>query len=208
MTDARADGTKPRLQVIIGSTRPGRAGAAVGRWFAARAVDHDAFDVQLVDLAEVDLPLLDEPHHPRLGRYEHDHTRRWSELISQGSAYVFVVPEYNHGYNAATKNALDYLCHEWRRKPVGFVGYGARAGGVRAVQLLKQVVGALGMIASTESVAVAQIRERIDQDTGAFVPDPGVDAAAAALLTDLREWTADLAMLPERTPTPARRRRR
>jgi NAD(P)H-dependent FMN reductase len=205
MTDI---GSKPRLQVIIGSTRPGRAGAAVGQWFAERARDHGAFEVELIDLAEVNLPLLDEPRPPRLGRYEHEHTRRWSELISQGNAYVFVVPEYNHGYNAATKNALDYLSNEWRRKPVGFVGYGARAGGVRAVQMLQHVVAALGMIASTESVAIAQIRQRIDEASGAFVSDPGIDAAAGALLTELRDWTADLAALPERAPVAARARAR
>jgi NAD(P)H-dependent FMN reductase len=208
MADLNHTGSRPKLQVIIGSTRPGRAGAAVGQWFAERADDYGAFDVELIDLAEVNLPLLDEPRPPRLGRYEHEHTRRWSELISQGNAYVFVVPEYNHGYNAATKNALDYLCNEWRRKPVGFVGYGARAGGVRAVQMLQHVVSALGMIASTESVAIAQIRQRIDEVTGAFVSDPGTDAAAGALLTELRDWTADLATLPERAPVPVRRARR
>jgi len=208
MTIADHAGSKPRLQVIIGSTRPGRAGPVVARWFAERAADHGAFEVQLVDLAEVDLPLLDEPHPPRLGRYEHEHTRRWSELISQGNAYVFVVPEYNHGYNAATKNALDYLCNEWRRKPVGFVGYGARAGGARAVQMLQHVVVALGMIATTESVVIPQIRRKIAEGTGTFVSDPQVEAAVEALLDELRDWTTDLAALPKRASGSPRRKRR
>lgn len=208
MTLVESSARAPRLQVIIGSTRPGRAGAAVAQWFAGRAIEQGGFDVQLVDLAEVNLPLLDEPRPPRLGRYEHEHTRRWSELISQGDAYVFVVPEYNHGYGAATKNALDYLCAEWRRKPVGFVSYGARAGGVRAVQMLLQVVGSLGMIAATESVAIPQIRSRIVEATGAFLADPQVDAAAQALLGELHGWTADLALLPMREPAPPTRARR
>jgi len=78
------------------------------------AVQHAGFDVTLVDLAEVGLPLLDEPRPPQRGQYEHEHTRRWSEIVRAADAYVLVVPEYNHSYNAATKNALDYLAKEWR----------------------------------------------------------------------------------------------
>jgi len=195
----------PKLQVIIGSTRPGRAGAAVGQWFFELASKHDRFEVELLDLAEINLPLLDEPHHPRLGRYEHEHTRRWSELISAGKAYVFVVPEYNHGYNAATKNALDYLCNEWRGKPVGFVSYGARAGGVRSVQMLIQVVSSLGMLPTTGSVSIPQIRHRLSADGGAFVPDTGNEDAAEALLAELHRWVTNLVGLPEPAASPRRR---
>ncbi len=85
----------PLLQVIVASTRPGRVGRTVAEWFAAEAEGHAGFDVELVDLAEVDLPLFDEPKHPRLQQYEHDHTRRWSDTISRGDAFAFVMPEYN-----------------------------------------------------------------------------------------------------------------
>src|SRR5271167_1407231 len=95
----------PKLQVIIASTRPSRVGPKVADWFYAEAVEHTGFDVELVDLAAVNLPLLDEPHHPRLRRYEHQHTRDWSASIERGDAFAFVMPEYNHSFNAALKNA-------------------------------------------------------------------------------------------------------
>jgi NAD(P)H-dependent FMN reductase len=181
---------KPHLQIIIGSTRPGRAGGAVGSWFHDIAVKHDAFTVELVDLATVDLPLLDEPQHPRLGRYVHDHTKRWSETISAGDAFVFVVPEYNRGYNAATKNALDYLCREWQRKPVGFVGYGAAAGGARSVQGLIPVVAVLGMIPAARSVNIPLVNRLITE--GEFMSNPRLDDSAGEMLDELSSWAADL----------------
>lgn len=182
---------KPHLQIIIGSTRPGRAGAAVGSWFHDLAVKHDAFSVELVDLATVDLPLLNEPHPPRLGRYVHDHTKQWSATISAGNAFVFVVPEYNRGYNAATKNALDYLSKEWRRKPVGFVGYGGVAAGARSIQGLVPVVSALGMVPMARSVNIPTIGRMIDAD-GDFTPNPRLDQGAEELLDELSGWAVDL----------------
>lgn len=130
----------PVLQIIIGSTRPVRSGEPVAQWFADLARADGRFEVELVDLKEVGLPLLDEPNHPRLQQYTQPHTHRWSEIVSRADAYVFVHPEYNHGYNAALKNALDYLFLEWQGKPASFVSYGGVSGGLRAVQMLKQVV--------------------------------------------------------------------
>jgi NAD(P)H-dependent FMN reductase len=104
--------TKPALEIVIASTRPGR----------------------------VDLPLFDEPHHPMLHTYVHQHTKDWSATVERAVAFVFVMPEYNYGFNAALKNAIDYLPVEWQYKPVGFVSYGGLAGGTRAVQMIKQVI--------------------------------------------------------------------
>lgn len=183
--------TKPRLQVIIGSTRPGRAGKPVADWFHEHAVKHAGFAVELIDLAEVNLPLLDEPEHPRFGRYVNEHTKAWSRRIGAGDAYVFVVPEYNHGYNAAMKNAIDYLNHEWRDKPVGFVSYGGIAAGTRAVEMLIQVVSVLGMIPLPVQVNIPLIAERVTAD-GRFTPNQILDDSAAALLDHLATWTARL----------------
>jgi NAD(P)H-dependent FMN reductase len=179
------------LKVIIGSTRPGRAGAAVGEWFHERATKHGKFDADLVDLATLDLPLLDEPEHPRRGRYVHEHTKRWSRIIAAGDAYVFVVPEYNRGYNAATKNALDYLYNEWRNKPVGFVSYGGIAAGTRSVQMLIQVVTALGMIPAMTSVNIPLIQRMMTPDA-AFTPNRILEESSAAMLDELARWAADL----------------
>src|SRR5690349_6362247 len=122
----------PLLQVIVASTRPGCVGLPVAAWFAAATVEHGAFDVELVDLAEHDLPLMDEPNHPRLKKYTKAHTLRWSETVDRADAFVIVLPEFNHCFNAAIKNAIDFLHQEWADKPVAFVSYGGISGGLRA----------------------------------------------------------------------------
>jgi NAD(P)H-dependent FMN reductase len=181
----------PHLQIIVGSTRPGRRGYAIATWFHDLAVKHAGFGVELVDLAEVGLPLLDEPRPPQRGQYEHEHTRRWSETVRAADAYVFVVPEYNHSYNAATKNALDYLSKEWAGKPVAFVGYGGVAAGARAVQAMLPVVAALAMVPLSRSVNIPFIRQAVTAG-GVFEPAPGLDEDATGTLDALLRLTAVL----------------
>jgi NAD(P)H-dependent FMN reductase len=181
----------PNLTIIIGSTRPGRAGAAIAQWFAARAKDHGGFDVTVVDLAEVGLPLLDEPNHPRLRQYTQQHTKDWSAVIDAADAFVFVTPEYNHGYSAALKNAIDYLHHEWQHKPVGFVSYGGVAAGTRAVQQLKQVVTTLRMLPVYDSVNIPFHAQLRDSD-GVLRPNEAMDKAADTMLDELVRTEAAL----------------
>src|SRR5262249_42315594 len=102
----------PRLMIVIASTRPGRVGLPVAEWFTAVAEEHSSFDIDVADLAEINLPFMDEPKHPRLREYQHDHTRAWSSRVDRADAFVFVHPEYNFGMTAPLKNALDYLHHE------------------------------------------------------------------------------------------------
>jgi NAD(P)H-dependent FMN reductase len=175
------------LQVIVASTRPGRVGRTVAEWFATEAEGHGDFDVELVDLAEVDLPLFDEPKHPRLQEYEHDHTRRWSETISRGDAFAFVMPEYNFGYNAALKNAIDFLWNEWNDKPVALVGYGGVSGGLRAMTVLKPVLTAVRLQYVAE-VPIPFVHERV-QDGEVEANDPmrkGAEGALDALARAIR----------------------
>jgi NAD(P)H-dependent FMN reductase len=174
----------PRLTVIIGSTRPGRVGAAIGQWFAARAREHGGFDVEVADLAAIDLPMMDEPNHPRLRQYVHRHTRDWSALIDRADAVIFVTPEYNHGYPAALKNAIDFLYHEWAVKPVGFVSYGGVAAGARSVQQLKAVVTAVGMVPVIDTVAIPFVRQFLD-DEGRLAANRTMDQAAETMLEEI-----------------------
>lgn len=174
----------PNLHVIIASTRPGRVGPKVADWFYAQAVDHGGFDVELIDLAAVNLPLLDEPNHPRLRRYEHQHTRDWSATVDRADAFAFVMPEYNHSSNAALKNAIDYLHAEWQHKPVAFASYGGVAAGTRAVQAIKPVVVALKMIPINEAVSIPFIANFIGED-GVLEPNDVMNQAAGAVLDDL-----------------------
>ena len=184
----------PKLTVVIASTRPGRVGLPVGQWFTARAEAHGGFEVQVADLAELALPLLDEPNHPRLRRYTKPHTRAWSQLVEGSDAFVFVTPEYNHGYPAALKNAIDYLHEEWRYKPVGFVSYGAVSGGTRAVQQLKQVVATLNMMPLFEAVSIPFVAQFID-DEGVFRPNEVLEQAADDMLDELLRVQAALRVL-------------
>ncbi|HSX35613.1 MAG TPA: NAD(P)H-dependent oxidoreductase [Patescibacteria group bacterium] len=135
---------KPKVIIIVGSTRPGRIGRAVADWFYAQTMSQADLEFELVDLADWNLPFLDEPVPPKASMYQHDHTKRWSAKIASAAGYILVTPEYNHGYPAALKNALDFLYHEWANKPVGFVSYGW-GGGQMAVAQLTQVVTELRM---------------------------------------------------------------
>jgi NAD(P)H-dependent FMN reductase len=167
--------SRPLLEVIVGSTRPGRVGLPVARWFVDLARAHGGFEVALVDLAEVDLPLVD-----------------------RADAFVLVTQEYNHSYGAALKNALDYLHREWAYKPVGFVSYGGVAAGTRAVQALKPVLAALRMTPVPDAVAIPFVERWIDQD-GVFRPEEGLVASAKPMLDELLRLTRQLA--PLRAPS-------
>jgi len=195
------------LLVVIASTRPERVGLPVGQWIAGMASDHPEFTVTVADLKELDLPLMDEPNHPRLRQYTHDHTRRWSELVDAQDAFIFVMPEYNYAMTAPLKNAIDYLSQEWGYKPVGIVSYGGVSGGLRAAQQLKQVVTTLKMMPLFEAVVLPWVSKSID-DEGAFVPADGAVDAAEAMLTALWRWAVALEPLrtgeiPARPPVSA-----
>jgi NAD(P)H-dependent FMN reductase len=185
------------LQVIISSTREGRLGGAVGAWFHECANRHAKFDVELVDLAIVNLPLLDEPHHPRFRKYEHAYTKAWSALVDRADAYVIVTPEYDYGAPASLVNALQYLLHEWAYKPVGFASYGGVSGGTRGVQMTKQLVTALKMMPMAEAVAIPFFAQHIDKASGIFSPGEAQEKAAAVMLDELLKWT--IALKPMRT---------
>jgi NAD(P)H-dependent FMN reductase len=180
--------TNPVLRIVIGSTRPGRVGPAVGNWITQRAVEHGGFDVRVTDLAELNLPLLDEAEHPRLQKYTNQHTLDWSALVGSSEAFVFVIPEYNHSFNAATKNALDYLNAEWANKAVALVSYGGVAAGTRAVQALKPVLISLKMLPVNEGVNIPFVREHIDAE-GRFKPTEIEEASARIMFDELARVT-------------------
>ncbi|HEX5579989.1 MAG TPA: NAD(P)H-dependent oxidoreductase [Gemmatimonadaceae bacterium] len=184
----------PKLQVIVASTRHGRQGPSVGAWFLDRARAHGKFDVELVDLAEMDLPLMDEPAHPRLAQYEHAHTKRWSETVSRADAFVVVTPEYDHVPPASLVNALQYLVREWAYKPVGFVSYGGVSAGTRGVQVTKMITLALRMVPVVEAVSIPFFTKHVD-DEGNFDPGEVQGKAATAMLDELLKLANALAPL-------------
>lgn len=188
-----------KLLIVIASTRPGRVGLPVGEWFTAQAEAHGAFDVEVVDLKELGLPFMDEPKHPRFKQYEHQHTKDWSATVERADAFVFVTPEYNHGYTAPLKNALDYLNQEWEHKPAGIVSYGGVAAGTRAAQQLKQVLIVLGMVPVPSAVMIPFVANHLS--SGTFESTELIDASATTLLDDLH--FVQEAYAPRRAKAPS-----
>ncbi|MGH3500663.1 MAG: NADPH-dependent FMN reductase [Nocardioidaceae bacterium] len=190
----------PNLQVVAASTRPRRVALPLASWIRDVAITHDGFDVELVDLAQVGLPFLDEPHHPRLRQYVHQHTHQWSAKVDSADAFVFVTPEYNYGMPAVLKNAIDFLHAEWAYKPVGFVSYGGVSAGTRSVQMTKQVVTTLKMSPVTEAVSIPFVQQFLDHNDD-LQANEIMQGSAKAMLDELAQVEA--ALRPLRRPVDA-----
>lgn len=180
-----------KLHIIITSTRPGRVGPIFGQWFHEQAVAHGTFEASLVDLASFDLPVLDEPHHPRMQKYEHAHTKAWAASVAAADAFVFVTPEYNYGTTPALVNALSYLAHEWAYKPAGFVSYGGISGGLRGVQSIKPILTTLKIMPIPEAVPVPMAGERITAEK-TFDANDLHRQGARIMLDELARWAGAL----------------
>lgn len=179
-----------KLTVILASVRDGRGGEAVARWFVTRATEHAKFDVALADLKELNLPILDEPHHPRLKKYVHDSTKRWSEIVGGSDAFVFVSAEYNYSTPPALVNALDTVYHEWSYKPVGFVTYGGISGGLRAMQMTRTMVTGFKMMPMVEAVNIPFFTQLVEN--GVFKSNETHDKAVPVMLDELLRWAEAL----------------
>jgi NAD(P)H-dependent FMN reductase len=180
---------------MIASVREGRVGRFVADWFIDRARAHGHFEIDVIDLKEVNLPVFAERNHPRLRQYESDHQKAWSTRVASLDAFVFVMPEYNYSTAPALLNALDYLLFEWNYKPVGLVSYGGLSGGLRAAQMVKQTVSAMKMVPIVEAVAIPFVTQFIDREAGVFKATDVHNNSATALLNELGRWTAALASL-------------
>jgi len=183
------------LQVITASTRPSRQGPAVAQWAIAQARAHGKFNVEPVDLAELNLPVFDEPLHPSMGKYEHEHTRAWSAIVDRADAFLIVTPEYNFSTPPSLLNALTFLVREWEKKAAGFVSYGGVSAGTRGVEMTKQVLTTLGVMPITAAVSIPLFTQYLDKSTGAFDPGEVQVKAANAMLDELLKWATALATL-------------
>lgn len=178
----------PTLSVVISSTREQRGGESVASWFVARAREHAKFELDVVDLKTLGLPLLDEPNHPMKRQYQHAHTKAWSKTVAASDAFVFVVPEYNFAMPPALLNALDFLYHEWCYKPAAFVSYGGASGGVRSVQMCKQVLTSLKVMPIPEAVALPFYAKQRNAE-GVFEPGDAPLHALTTMLDELLRWS-------------------
>ncbi len=179
-----------KVKVIVGSTRPQRFSEKIVPWVNEALGKRSDLEVEVLDLREYQLPYFDMPMSPAYvqnGEYPSELVRAWAAKIGEADAYVIIAPEYNHGYSAVLKNALDVVYGEWNRKIVGFVSYGSVGGG-RAVEQLRQVAVELQM-ASTRTAVHIQAPWLLSGEDGQL--KPGVlDSYTHALedMLDQLEW--------------------
>lgn len=184
-----------KLLVIIASTRPGRLGGEVGKWIEDYAKQNSDFEVEVADLAELNLPFLDEPLIPSManGNYSNDHTKTWSKTVNAADAFVIVTPEYNYSMPASIVNAIDFLHKEWAYKPVSFVGYGV-LGAARAIQVEKQLVVGFNMMPINKWVELVGVFAPVMTKFEAIEKH---EQSASIMLQELHKWAA--ALLPMRS---------
>jgi len=178
-----------KIAIVTGSTRPGRSNCAVAHWVYRLAREHRDAEVELVDIADFNLPLLDEPILPSLGQYTHEHTKKWAKTIESFDAFVFVTPEYNHSTSGALKNAIDHLYREWNNKAAAFVSYGS-AGGARAVEHMRLILAEV-MVATVRSQVMLSLFTDF-QNFREFKPDGHHDREVHARLQQLIVWAGAL----------------
>ena len=183
-----------RIAIILGSTRPGRKSEAVGKWVLEHARKRTDAQFELVDLKDVNLPLLDEPAPPMRAQYTQPHTRAWSQTIASFDGYIFVTPEYNHSTSAVLKNAIDYLFREWNNKAAGFVGYGG-AGGARAIEHLRVILAEL-MVATVRQQVTLSLQHDFE-NYSVFKPGSHHESQLNVLFDQVIAWSN--ALKPLRT---------
>jgi len=152
-----------QIKVIAGSTRPGRFNVQPAHWAYAIAKQRKDIEVTLLDLAEINLPLLNEEATPSEHKYEKEHTKKWAKMIGEADGFLVIAPEYNHSIPAALKNAFDYLFMEWNFKPVSYISYGSLAGGARSVEHLRAVAGELKMYDLREQILLPNYWDNLDE---------------------------------------------
>jgi NAD(P)H-dependent FMN reductase len=175
-----------RIAVLIGSTREERQGDVVTNWFVSQMQQQSQFEIDVVDLRSIPLPDVQYNGHPKLGKYPPD-VAAFAERIDAADGFVWVTPEYNHGYPASLKHAIDMVYKEWKAKPVAFVGYGGVVGGARSIEQLRAVCGELHLMDIRDAVTLPFVANRFEED-GSLKPDPVIDNQVQLTLQSLQWW--------------------
>ena len=176
-----------KIQIIVGSVREGRMAIKIADWInnAIKSYGYNGVESEIVDLKEWDLPIFSGANAPASGIYDQPRQQEWADKIAQGNAYIFISPEYNHGYSPALKNALDYLGKEWKGKPAAYVSYGTTHGS-RSIDQIRQVGTALGLLDSNAVVDVRDIFTR--NSTEQFEPNDFDNNALKGVLDKLVQY--------------------
>lgn len=184
------------LKIISSSVRPGRKGPIIAKWITQMANKNGNFNVELLDLGEINLPLMNEVNHPSQKKYEHEHTKKWSATIDSADAFIFVTAEYNFGYPSPLRNALEYLVQEWGYKAAGIVSYGGVSAGTRAANSLKGDLATLRMVPLNDAVNIPFFTQFINEQNE-FKPNEITEKAANKMLNELVRWTKGLKNIRE-----------
>ncbi|MBK6833344.1 MAG: NAD(P)H-dependent oxidoreductase [Bacteroidetes bacterium] len=184
------------LKIISSTIRPGRKGPLIANWIAEKAIKNGAFNVEVLDLGEINLPMMNEAQHPMLKKYEHQHTKDWSAKIDSADAFIFVTAEYDYNYPAPLRNAIEYLALEWAYKAAGIVSYGGISAGTRAANSLKSDLATMSVVPLTMGVNFSMFAQFIN-DKNEFVPNEISHKAAETMLTELIRWTKGLKIIKE-----------
>ncbi|MEX2594919.1 MAG: NADPH-dependent FMN reductase [Anditalea sp.] len=184
-----------QLKIISSTVRPGRKGPIVTNWIAEKARNDGNFNLEVLDLKAMNLPLMDEPLHPRFKKYEQEHTKQWSAKIEEADAFIFVTAEYDHNYPAPLRNALEFLYSEWGYKAAGIVSYGGVSAGTRAAKSLSGDLTTFRIVPLVEAVNIPFFTEFIKD--GKLVPNEIMDKAADTLLRELARWTRGMKAIRE-----------
>jgi NAD(P)H-dependent FMN reductase len=176
--------------IIISATRPGRADSVIAQWLIEAAAEHGKFAVELVDLADLALPLLEEAAHPATRKYANEPTRRWSASVASADAFLFVTPEYDYFAPAALVNAVQVLLQEWLYKPAGVLSYGGVSGGLRSAQVLRHLLSNVNVHALPQVVPVHFFQQFIDDD--GFRPSEQIRDGVNGMLDELHKWARAL----------------
>ncbi|HWH07220.1 MAG TPA: NAD(P)H-dependent oxidoreductase [Candidatus Paceibacterota bacterium] len=187
------------IKILAGSTRPNRFNIQAAKWIYELAQQRDDMEVELIDLAELDLPFLDEPIPPSQNKYSNEHTKAWSKRIADSDGFIFVTPEYNHSYSPALKNAIDYLFFEWHYKPVSFISYGSLAGGARAVEHLRGVAAEVRLFDLREQIMLPNYWENLNEK-GEYQFNERHTESANVILNDLAFWAQEMKVAREKLP--------
>ena len=184
------------LKIISSTVRPGRKGPIIAAWVAEAAQKTGFFNIEVLDLGEINLPVMNERHHPMMKKYELDHTKAWSAKIEEADAIIFVTAEYDFGYPAPLRNAIEYLGQEWGYKAAGIVSYGGVSAGTRASNALKNDLATMGMVPMQAQVNIPFFTQFINEQNQ-FVPNETTIKAAENQFKQLVRWTKGLKIIKE-----------
>ncbi|MFE9553083.1 NADPH-dependent FMN reductase [Streptomyces sp. NPDC006692] len=185
-----------KLTVVVASNREGRFAPVVADWFLARAREHFGLDVEVLDLAEAELPTtISHSPSPAVAAQLSVITPK----LAGADAFVVVTPEYNHSFPASLKNLIDWHYVQWQAKPVGFVSYGGISGGLRAVEQLRQVYAEMHAVTVRDTVSFHNAHGLFDED-GEHREPSQADAAAKKMLGQVAWWAHALRDAKEAHP--------